>query len=689
MNSFSGIPKAQFFTCLFLLMGISCHVGSAQNINMPPRNNSPGFEVTYTTCEATFYDSGGLDVYGNNQNGIVTFCPAVPGDRIQIRFTMANIMANDTLKVYDGPSDDGTVLEIITNTFSLSEPLVVRASQANPAGCLTVTFQTPNRPFANVYDGWVASVSCFTPEIEPGTPEDLFRPDDPSGDGIEIFDLRENDLPILNGLSPAEYEVRYFSSQADAENNTNPLDPLHTNTGNPQTIYTRLQSTFSDYFALDSFEIYVNPIPVISPVPELISCGEPGQAPFYLADRFPEIYNGREELLARFFESLEDLSANTAAIDPESEYTTLENPQRIYYRLIDTTTGAYAIGDFFIRTQPAPTAFLPAPREVCANNSGEALVNLLDFNQELLGGQTGLDVTYHEMTSEAENGLNPLANEIVIRSDLGLYARVTDPRSGCATVVPVSLEFQPAAQTTLQENYLLCPSPEANQPPPTILLETGLDPSAYEFLWFLNGEILPGENGPVLETNLPGGYEVSATRIAGGCTSTNTTVVQFAEPPATLDISLKPEGFGKSYEVQVNAQGDFPYTIFLDDTMGDAPGTFQNILPGPHVLTIFTKDGCLVLTREIQIFGYLPFFTPNGDGVNERWNITGTDGLVVNEVSIFDRFGRLLHVMDASGPGWDGNSNGRPMPASSYWFRIEYESENRLLTSTGYFALKR
>ena len=689
MTQISGLLRTLCAVGSILLMGLSCYVGSAQTINMPARNNSPGFEVTYTTCEATFYDSGGIEVYGNNENGIVTFCPAIPGDRIQIRFLEANIQANDTLKVYDGRSEVSSLLATITNLFSLPEPLEVRASQGNPEGCLTVTFRSRNRPYANVYDGWVARVSCFTPEIEPGIPLDLFRNDDPGGDGIEVFDLRENDLPILNGLSPTEYEVRYFSSQADAENNTNPLDPLHANSGNPQTIYSRLQSTVSGYYALDSFQIFVNPIPDIAPVPELISCGEPGSALFYLADQLPDIYNGGEGLLARFFESLEDLSDNTNAIAPESGYTTLENPQRIYYRLIDTTTGAYANGDFLIRTEPAPVASMPTPRQVCGNNAGEALVDLLEFNQELLGGQIGLDVTYHEMTSEAENGLNPLASEIVIRSDLELYARVADPGSGCATVVPVSLEFQPAAQMTLQENYLLCPSSEDNLPPPNILLETGLDPSAYEFSWFLNGEILPGENGASLETNLRGRYEVAATRIAGGCTSRATTVVQLAEPPESLAISYNPDGLARNYEVKVEAQGEYPYLFRLDNGMDNPSGIFRNIFPGRHVLSVYIDDGCLILIQEFQVFGYPPFFTPNGDGVNDRWNLLGGDGIEVYQVSIFDRFGRLLHVMDGAGPGWDGNSNGMQMPASSYWFRIEYESEERLLSSTGFFALKR
>ena len=676
------------FVWLLLLMVLPCYVGSAQTINMPARNNSPGFEVRYITCEATFYDSGGIDVYGNNENGIVTFCPATAGDRIRMRFTMANIKANDSLKVYDGPSDEAPVLATITNIYSLPEPLEVRASQANPEGCLTVTFRSRNLPYANVYDGWVAQVSCFTPEIEPGIPMDLFRNDDPSGDGIEVFDLRENDLPVLNGLPETEYQVRYFSSQADAGNNANPLDPLHTNIGNPQTIYTRLQSNITDYFAIDSFEIFVNPIPEILPVPELVSCGADGIAEFDLTTRFPEIYGGREGLSAVFYETLEDLSASTNQIDQETAYINLQNPQRVYYRLIDTSTGAYAIGELLISTQPPPEVSTPGPRLVCGNSEGEGLVNLLGINEEILGGENGLDITYHSNLSAAETGMDPLAPEISIHSDMELYARVTDPTNSCASVVPVFLEFRPAPETRLRETYLLCPSPTANQGPPAILIETGLEPGTYEFSWFLDGERIPEENGPALETNTPGFYQVSLTG-NDGCSFIESTKVRLAAPPASLEISFVPEGFGKDYKVVVFAEGDSQYEFRLDDTLRTTSGSFENILPGTHLLTLFTEEGCEVLKREFQIFGYSPFFTPNSDGINDFWNLLGGGEVEVAKVSIFDRYGQLLHVMDGSGTGWDGTSNGRQMPASTYWFRVEYESGEKLLASTGYFALKR
>ncbi|MEM6517503.1 MAG: T9SS type B sorting domain-containing protein, partial [Bacteroidota bacterium] len=70
---------------------------------------------------------------------------------------------------------------------------------------------------------------------------------------------------------------------------------------------------------------------------------------------------------------------------------------------------------------------------------------------------------------------------------------------------------------------------------------------------------------------------------------------------------------------------------------------------------------------------YPAFFTPNGDGFNDRWNIAGIDRGLGAQIYIFDRYGKLLKQIAPGGLGWDGNYNGSPMPVSDYWFVVEYD----------------
>jgi gliding motility-associated-like protein len=83
---------------------------------------------------------------------------------------------------------------------------------------------------------------------------------------------------------------------------------------------------------------------------------------------------------------------------------------------------------------------------------------------------------------------------------------------------------------------------------------------------------------------------------------------------------------------------------------------------------------------------YPPFFTPNGDGINDYWKVDGLELYPQAIISIFDRYGKLLKQMNPNTIGWNGSLNGIPLPASDYWFRLVL-NENQAVN--GHFSLKR
>jgi gliding motility-associated-like protein len=58
-------------------------------------------------------------------------------------------------------------------------------------------------------------------------------------------------------------------------------------------------------------------------------------------------------------------------------------------------------------------------------------------------------------------------------------------------------------------------------------------------------------------------------------------------------------------------------------------------------------------------------------------------------IYIFDRYGKLLKQISPSGQGWDGTYRGQPLPASDYWFTIEYEELSTTKVFRKHFTLKR
>jgi len=74
-----------------------------------------------------------------------------------------------------------------------------------------------------------------------------------------------------------------------------------------------------------------------------------------------------------------------------------------------------------------------------------------------------------------------------------------------------------------------------------------------------------------------------------------------------------------------------------------------------------------VIDNEIKLSN---FFTPNGDGKNDRWEIPALVFYPEAKVYIFDRTGRLLVEYSGASPGWDGMIGNYPASSGDYWYMI-------------------
>ncbi|WP_460576712.1 T9SS type B sorting domain-containing protein, partial [Flavobacterium koreense] len=91
----------------------------------------------------------------------------------------------------------------------------------------------------------------------------------------------------------------------------------------------------------------------------------------------------------------------------------------------------------------------------------------------------------------------------------------------------------------------------------------------------------------------------------------------------------------------------------------------------------------------VQIIDYPHYFTPNGDGINDYWNIVGLEAYPSLQINIFDRFGKLIKQISPASKGWDGTYNGNLMPSTDYWFTVKYPEAGVMKEFKAHFALKR
>ncbi len=96
--------------------------------------------------------------------------------------------------------------------------------------------------------------SVFTPPMV--SPLDPYKVcDDESQDGMETFDLSSKNAEIIGGQT--DVSISYYSTQADADVNTNPLPTYFTNFVNPQTIYVRAENLLTGCLTITTLDLIV------------------------------------------------------------------------------------------------------------------------------------------------------------------------------------------------------------------------------------------------------------------------------------------------------------------------------------------------------------------------------------------------------------------------------------------------
>lgn len=63
-------------------------------------------------------------------------------------------------------------------------------------------------------------------------------------------------------------------------------------------------------------------------------------------------------------------------------------------------------------------------------------------------------------------------------------------------------------------------------------------------------------------------------------------------------------------------------------------------------------------------------FSPNGDGINDNWNIPGLSKYPNSRVEVYNRWGTKLFVSKGYNKPWDGRYNGAYVPAATYYYLI-------------------
>ncbi len=185
-----------------------------------------------------------------------------------------------------------------------------------------------------------------------------------------------------------------------------------------------------------------------------------------------------------------------------------------------------------------------------------------------------------------------------------------------------------------------------------------------------------GEFQPVKPVEAPGVYEVLITN---GCETIQQT---FYVEEAVIPVVESVHSEGHTFIIKLLSEGDFEYS--LDGVWYQTSSEFT--VSEGALYTVYVRSvGCDAIATTSYLYFKIPkFITPNGDLNNDVFTIRGWDNFSTSEVSIYNRYGRLLYHVKNAPPFWDGTFNNEPLPNSDYWYRIVVDGK----VYTGHFTLK-
>lgn len=260
---------------------------------------------------------------------------------------------------------------------------------------------------------------------------------------------------------------------------------------------------------------------------------------------------------------------------------------------------------------------------------------------------------------------------------------------GLSPRVTLTVNPKPNIDTNadFEENELVC----SNLPTFFVRLDSGIQDGTssndYTYVWSKDNVVLTNETGATLNVNAEGIYTVEVSSLAG-CSRIRTIKVTASDIAAITSISIIDLSDVNSVTVNVTGQGQYEYCLDAPSGPFQDSNFFDNVTAGIHEIYINDKNGCGTVSQTIAVIGVPKFFTPNGDGYNDYWNVKG-----VNEnfnknsvIYIFDRYGKLLKQILASSQGWDGTFLGLPLSSDDYWYSIKLDDGRE---AKGHFSLKR
>jgi len=414
--------------------------------------------------------------------------------------------------------------------------------------------------------------------------------------GFVEFDLSVKRAEVIGAQNPANFTVFFYEDQAaaDAGVSGTELANVYTNLTNPQTIFARIENTTDSLcYETTTFQLIVNPLPVVSNVVSLLQCDDDtdGFSSFNLSEANSLISaNSIDETFAYYLTEQQAMVGDSS--DQITNFTAYINPtslnSEVYVRITsDKGCARTSRIDLQVSATQIPTDFnlnyfiCEADNPDDDATDGIATFDFSDATNQILQlypvGQN-LSVSYYQNEEDALAEENEILNLVSYRNNSSpftqnLYVRVEngDDNSCLGLGEHITLIVNPFIPIAFEDEYTICLQGDGSliNLLPSNDIDTGLSTTDNVFQWFTGttpepGNEIPGETGASFLPTVAGEYTVLVTNMNTGCLLSESTTVIESYPPESVTVELISGAFSNNATLRVDVNGFGEYEYRLD-----------------------------------------------------------------------------------------------------------------------------
>lgn len=368
-------------------------------------------------------------------------------------------------------------------------------------------------------------------------------------------------------------------------------------------------------------------------------------------------------------------SATGTPIDPDSDFVFTSNPQTLYVSIgaFSCTPKIYTV-QFYFGTKLTVNSI--APYDVCDEDlNGSEQRNLADYLTQITN-ETGVTPTYFSTEAQAKAGGTSTINSLqTITASRSFFIRI-EKAGYCPNYKEVKFIFKAPAKSTSLFDTPICKGT-------TTILDAGVGFTKYD--WY--NEAAPTVSiGNMDKITVGVGNYFVILSSPNGCNYKQFVKVSEAQNPVIDNVLIE----GTTVTVLASG-GTKPYQYSLDNGSYQSSNIFTNVDLGSHKVSVKDKFGCAEITYDFSLINIQNIITPNHDGINDVIDYSSLLTKLDPRFEIYDRYGVLVFKGDTNNQFlWNGTSNGRILPTSTYWYIIEWnESGNpQRVQFSGWILLK-